>query len=430
MPPPGDSLSNRAGVMGTDPIDVTNYNVTDLRKGLEELDAPRRSRNQRRAERRTAGEEQVSEDEAEVEAVRQYRELLTYLENVKQNGMPSGTGGASSGASQGAGTSPAGRISATEANVSPDRRPVLPSHLKSNPFNDEAVIANKFQTIDESIPQHILSLAFNNISPPLTLFLPDNLGRLRRGQGLQFQNVGHGENAKAKVLNWEAMGIADERHMPRDEWQTAYNTFIRFIGDLADPGRGNAITQGWARHYDRMISDPDFAMQFDAFKHFDIDLRAQFFQRRFVVNPDDPKWENRLNAAKIRFARVPAAVPPHAPVAAYSSNNPHTRSVRQFTSPRHHPYNQSFRGQEINLCLRCGAQGHRSSDCRATAPKVPGRQFIVEHNHGRLSTKDGRQVCIRFNLHGCRDDPTSYGHGAHICSLCGANHGAAQCTRN
>ncbi|TRM63421.1 hypothetical protein BD626DRAFT_456756 [Schizophyllum amplum] len=454
MPPPADSMSGRTGLMGSTPMmDLEGLNIEELRRGLDELDRPRRELNEDRARRRAAKEANVSDDEEEMtNVVATYKKVIDALEKldaqVRDGGNGGGSGGGGGGGSGGGGPGHAGGsggdgprhaggpsyTTPTDPQGAPPQstsRPALPSHLKSNPFNNEAVKNNTFNTTDGSIPPHLHTLAFNNISPPLTLFTPTFLARLRRAQNLKFQSIGHGENAKAKVLNWEEMGVMDERLMARDDWQAAYNTFIRFIGELADPGHGDAITKGWALHLDRMISDPDFADQFAAFKDFDIDLRAQFFQRHFVIDPDHPKWESALNNAKIRMARVPA--PAHAPATSPSSPISDLRSPRPYQSSpsrRVHPYQQSFRPSGDVLCLRCGSAGHRANSCQATRPSMPGRQFFVEHNQGRLVAKDGRHVCVHFNLRGCTENPNTTGHGAHICSLCGAHHAASGCTRN
>ncbi|KAL1722213.1 hypothetical protein EV715DRAFT_193743 [Schizophyllum commune] len=431
MGPPADSLSGRSGVIGSGVNDVTN-DIAEIQKGLDEIDSPRLERNKERARRRAAGEESVSDDEQETEDVTRYRKLIDVVKRARatqEGDLASGAGdpAQTTTSTTGSGGQSASTAPHTSSSITPPTPipPVLPAHLKSNPFNDAAVLANTFNTVDDSIPSHLQALAFNSISPPLTLFQTDFISRLRKGQGLKFQPLGHGDNAKARLLDWETMKADDERHMARDQWQTAYNTFLRFIASLADPGQGDAISEGWARHYNRMISDPDFMPQFPAFRDFDIDMRAQFFQRRFVVNPDDPKWESMLNSAKIRHARDPITAPlPFAPPSASSPPRP----PRSLPPPRPHPYAQSFR--EEPLCLRCGLPGHRASACVATTPSKPGRQFFVDCSFGRIVTKDGRHVCVRYNLGKCTSIPSAGVHGTHICSLCGANHAATQCTRN
>ncbi|KAK7001234.1 hypothetical protein R3P38DRAFT_3284480 [Favolaschia claudopus] len=183
---------------------------------LKKMDILRLERNDKRDERRKAKEENVSEDEAE--------ELTPYIMVV-----PSGE--------------------ALGANVIPEVIPT-PTLL----FDDAAAARNSFQANDNSIPAAITFLAKNGISPPLTLFLPASLARIRSSN---IKTVKHGTGESTKVTVIDISDFPDEMALDQATWCTCYNTFLTFMESVA----GTQVFQGFASHFNNVLSNPDFAQR-------------------------------------------------------------------------------------------------------------------------------------------------------------------------
>ncbi|KAJ7083038.1 hypothetical protein C8R43DRAFT_1142735 [Mycena crocata] len=129
-----------------------------------------KERNNRRAERREAGEDNVSEDEAD--------KLTPYVM-------------------------------------------VVPSSEISQPHEERETPLHGYL-----IPLAIYSLAKNKISPPLTLFLPASLEHIRLSN---IKTVKHGTGESVKVTIIDVAEFPDEDTLEQARWFPTYNIFLTFI---------------------------------------------------------------------------------------------------------------------------------------------------------------------------------------------------------
>ncbi|KAJ7789077.1 hypothetical protein B0H13DRAFT_2394912 [Mycena leptocephala] len=217
----------------------------------------RMERNNKREERRKAGGKDVSEDESD--------DLAPYLMVV-----PSGE------------------------NPQPSDTPDIPSESTGQGssvtkllFDDNVAEKNTFRAHDDTIPAAIYSLAKNGISPPLTLFLPASLERIRTSN---VKTVKHGTGETTKVTVIDLSDFPSEETLDQATWLTCYNTFLTFL----DTAAGVKILQGFARHYNRILADPELATWFPAYRNFDRTIRARFFTIPYIVDIDSPEYRSAL----------------------------------------------------------------------------------------------------------------------------------------
>ncbi|KAF8056182.1 hypothetical protein FPV67DRAFT_1395692, partial [Lyophyllum atratum] len=269
---------------------------------------------------------------------------------------------------------------------------------------------------DKSIPEAIRILVKCGRSPPLSLFLPEILERIRYGVNIKYVKLGTGSNANTRIL--DVTEFPDEGELRQDQWTVAYNAFLNFISVIA----GSQIQAGFYTHYDSMLSDKFFTYFFAAYRSFDRDIRARFFTQPYIIDPTDSKYLSQLQDAKT------------------INNRESHPSVRYKPYEVSHPgRSTSFRAQTMAtsssyppLCLRCGAKdGHQAATCAANVPSRQGCSFVI-FTRGKYINRlsDKQPVCIRFNLGICSSSNGDR-HALHICSLCGdTHHGATSCTRN
>ncbi|KAJ7850105.1 hypothetical protein B0H13DRAFT_2401709 [Mycena leptocephala] len=343
---------------------------------LKKMDILRLKRNNKRVERRTAGEENVSDDEGD--------ELSGYIMVV-----PSGEN-----------TQPKGNT-----DTSPTRtEPALISKLL---FGDDETAKNSFQAHDNSIPIAIFSLAKNGISPPLTLFLPASLERIRSSN---VKTVKHGTGESTKVTVIDVSDFPGEDSLDQATWFTCYNTFLGFM----DVAAGPQTSQSFAQYYNRILSDPDLSLWFLAYRAFDQKIRAQFFTNPYIIDIQSAEYRSALQSARAPFLF------------------PLVRRISPLVLERSKPYDRDRAPRKRSvLCFRCGRVGHGAAVCEESEPNRHGRQFnIYANREGIFRIRDRRAVCMLFNLGRCTDSHTR-NHRIHICSLCGEpHHGASDCTRN
>ncbi|KAJ7790953.1 hypothetical protein B0H13DRAFT_2173372 [Mycena leptocephala] len=310
-------------------------------QALKKMDILRMERNEKRGDRRKAGEENVSDDEGEP--------FAPYTLVFPSGDLPPAHGGLES------------TNSAPASNFL---------------FDDDAAAANSFEVNDNSIPSSIFYLAKNGISPPLTLFLPASLARIRSSN---IKTVKHGTGETTKVTVIDAT------------WFTCYNTFLTFMGLAAGP----RILEGFAAHYNHILTDPELSQWYPAYRSFDQGIRARFFTTPFVLKVKNEEYRAALQSAKNSFL-ISSRAPP------------------KEKGERSKPYDRddSTRKKTL-LCFRCGRSGHGAVTCDQTEPSRHGRAFVITASRdGLFRISDKRAVCMGFN---CGRD---------------AHHGAVDCTRN
>ncbi|KAJ7711615.1 hypothetical protein B0H16DRAFT_1627858 [Mycena metata] len=364
-------------VLSPDTIDV-----------FRRMEAAREKRNDRKAERRAGGEKDVSDDELD--------ELAPFLMVV-----PSGE--------------KSGRGKTGDTAVQQETVPSLPHPSDTLLFEDSVAEKNSFKAHDDSIPAAVFSLAKNGISPPLTLFLPGSLERIRAGN---VKTVKHGTGETTKVTVIDVSEFPDEETLDQASFQTCYNTFLTFLQGASGP----RVYGGFTEHYNRMLNDPGLPIWFVAYQQFDKKIRAQFFTKPYIIDVRDSEYRDALQAAKSSFLMASGD---------QGKDSDSFGVVRSGTErqERRKPYERD-EGPHSVLCFRCGRMGHNAVRCSEANPSKHGRNFVITASReGLFRIHDNRPVCMRFNCGSC--DASGNNHAIHMCSLCGDPlHGAVDCIRN
>ncbi|KAJ7799274.1 hypothetical protein B0H14DRAFT_3788169 [Mycena olivaceomarginata] len=369
---------------------------------LKKREVLRVGRNDKRRERRAAGEEGVSDEEPD--------DLTPFMMVV-----PSGAQGTANPLVTPSGHGEQG------LNSSPEVQAVADSEQELL-FDDNIAEKNSFRAHDNTIPGAIRSLAKNGISPALTLFLPASLERIRSSN---VKTVKHGTGETTKITVIDLTDFPNEQELDQATWCTCYNTFLTFLEGTA----GTRIFQGFAAHYNRILGDPELTVWFPAYRDFDRKIRAQFFTKPYIIELDD-EYRSALQTAKNSFLMLNRSS-----VSTGSATHPRGGPSTRDTLPRDKterpkPYERETTSRRKVLCFRCGRTGHPAGVCPESTPSRHGREFIIYANRdGLFRITDNRAVCMGFNIRRC--DSTGRDHAIHICSLCGdSHHGAADCTRN
>ncbi|KAJ7330909.1 hypothetical protein DFH08DRAFT_708788 [Mycena albidolilacea] len=371
---------------------------------LKKWEVDRVERNSKREDRRKAGATDVSDDEPD--------DLTPFLIVVP------------SGERDGLNAPP-------ELPVVPESVPPVSADTSEGLlFDDSVAERNSFHVHDNSIPSAIRSLAKNGISPALTLFLPASLERIRSSN---VKTVKHGTGEATKVTVIDLTDFPNEQELDQATWCTCYNTFLTFMEGTA----GVRTFQSFAAHYNRMLSDPDLAVWFPAYRDFDRRIRAQFFTKPYIIVHDD-EYRSALQTAKNTFLMLGrlslstgSATHPRGGSSSVrdtrGSSSLHDDSSRD-RPERPKPYERE--SHRKILCFRCGRSGHPAGNCPESTPSRHGREFVIYANRdGLFRLTDNRAVCMGFNIRKC--DATGREHAIHICALCGDScHGAVDCTRN
>ncbi|KAJ7182085.1 hypothetical protein C8R46DRAFT_885221 [Mycena filopes] len=367
----------------------------DIMAVLKKMDILRLERNNKRAERRTAGEANVSDDE---------EDDLTpyYLGNVS-------------------GGSPLPNVGTAAAPQVTGNAPTVPNVVAANSkvlFTDQKAANNSFRANDNTIPNAIFSLAKNGISPPLTLFLPISLDRIRSSN---VKTVKHGTGET------DVSDFPDETVLEQAPWTTCYNTFLGFFDQAAE----SHIVRGFSLHYNNILSDAALDTWFPAYRSFDRQIRAQFFTEPYIIDVQSAEYRNALQSAKDNHMWSSV----HSPSSSGSRSGAPSGRER---GERPKPYDRDTQPQSDGgasrrrsvLCFRCGRTGHPAGRCPEKNPNRHGREFVIYANRdGLFRLSDNRAVCMLFNCGRC-ESQSGPKHAVHVCALCGdANHGAANCTR-
>ncbi|KAJ7135308.1 hypothetical protein C8R46DRAFT_1047970 [Mycena filopes] len=359
---------------------------------LKKLEAEREARNKKRGERRAADEQGVSDDETD--------ELSAYLMVVPATGENPGP--------------------AENADTPQDS--TVTTQSSTLLFDDDSAARNTFQAHDTSIPAAVFSLARNGISPPLTLFMPTSLERIRSSN---VKTVKHGTGESTKVTVLDVSDFPAESTLDQANWATTYNTFLTFLQVAVGP----RIFQSFAQHYNRILSEPKLDVWFPAYFAFDQKIRAQFFTKPYIIDTGDAEYRSALQSAKDDFMwNKPSG-------GGAPGSGGKATSSRDREQPK--PYDResaAAQKRSNTLCFRCGRLGHNAHSCNETNPSKHGRQFVITAGRdGLFRISDKRSVCVMFNIGRCDGGAgaATRNHPLHICTLCGdAHHGASGCTRN
>jgi len=163
-------------------------------------------------------------------------------------------------------------------------------------FSDEIALSKDMQVTDISIPLDIRVLASCRRSPPLTLFTPSSLARIRAGVSGKMVKISTGKNSTTQAI--DVSKFPAEETLDQASWMASYGTFLRFMDAVSDP----LIAQSWKEHYAKMIADPFLDRWFPAYRVFDSEIRAQFFRKEFLLKPYSATWDRALDNAKLNYS--------------------------------------------------------------------------------------------------------------------------------
>ncbi|KAJ7613012.1 hypothetical protein FB45DRAFT_729304, partial [Roridomyces roridus] len=291
-------------------------------------------------------------------------------------------------------------------------------------FGDEAAEKNTFRANNDSIPLAIFSLAKNGISPPLTLFMPDSLDRIRSSN---VKTMKHGTGESTKVTVMDVSDFPNEDDLDQATWTTCYNRFLTFV----EVASGEKIFRGFAAHFNEMLSDPALATWFQAYRAFDKRVRAQFFTKPYIIDVKDGKYRLALQSAKDTFLlSYKFSAGPSGTSSSGSRGRGGKSGKEREGGHGSKPYDRAPNRKRPLLCFRCGRSGHSAVGCEESDPSRHRRAFVISATRdGLFRLSDRRAVCMGFNCGKC--EISGRAHALHICSLCGdAHHGAVECTCN
>nr|GAT50782.1 reverse transcriptase [Mycena chlorophos] len=285
----------------------------DAAKVFRKMELDRMERNRRREEARKEGQLHVSDDEEDL--------LAPYFVVA--------AAGASSSEDPGS----------KAATAPPADTEVL--------FPDDKAEKNEFRALDDSIPSVVAALAKAGLTPPLTLFLPESLHRLR---SQIFKTVKHGAGDSSRVNVIDVSDFPSEDTLDAAGWMTVYNSFLIFMGKIC----GQKVSLGWAEHYSYVIGNSDFRSWFDAYRSFDREMRDRFFSKAFIIDTSSIDYQQTLQNHKNRVMRPnPASVTSALP--AHSTGPGHGGKYRS-EFPRERPSDRRPYDRESNrretLCFR------------------------------------------------------------------------------
>ncbi len=106
-----------------------------------------------------------------------------------------------------------------------------------------------------------------------------------------------------QVLDTSA--FPDKKEMSLAHWLVAYKNFLSFISEVCKKG-GDRIFEGFVKHHQHAVTDPDIDANFEAHKEFNCDnIWAQFFTRPggFIIDVDDKQYVEGWNRILQRVTR-------------------------------------------------------------------------------------------------------------------------------
>ncbi|KAF8510531.1 hypothetical protein JB92DRAFT_2831525 [Gautieria morchelliformis] len=190
-------------------------------------------------------------------------------------------------------------------------------HAKSRPVDFDmlpplhtiqSAAGNKLQMDVVKMPAAIMQMAFNGIYIPLSMLTTAALDRIRSNDNLRYKKIPFGNGVGKQSL--------DDSFFPAEEsldtatFLQAYQNWLSVVDKLADA----ALAKGWHCHHARMLADTAFAQHLSAWRMLDRTLRAQFTDKPFLVDPNDPTYfamfERARNSIPQRAISYSDARPP------------------------------------------------------------------------------------------------------------------------
>jgi hypothetical protein len=401
----------------------------------------RQARNEDRADRRHATSDNVSEDEGLLDVpAEQQRDLPdpqpmntnTLLINLVRdfNALTPASRAVAKAIVGGVATSTAPATQGTAATSS------------SRAYSDaDMKIASSIDNVYE-IPQVVISLAVSGLHVPLTLLTASTIEKIHTDPSCITMK-------KGLVLDDLKKSVLDTSNFPAEstltpvEFYEASENFLELLNIIAGP----AVIEKFKEHRRFCLARRRFTNHYDAVLAFDIETRRLFFNTKTFLSEAayEHRWNDTLTMVSHAKAEESAANATKevtrltALAARFETNSGSSNSHRYQPYPHSKPKldgtnvssstdSKSFRkgkgaSADGPLCLICGRNGHKASDCTHTLT-VKNSQPVCQWQDKLVLKSSSAIVCISYNIGRC----IKARHGddvIHVCSVCGSKSHAA-----
>jgi hypothetical protein len=297
-------------------------------------------------------------------------------------------------------------------------------------------IASSIDNVYE-MPQVIISLANSGLHVPLTLLTAATIERIHTDPSCISMKKGLVlDDLKKSVL--DTSKFPSETTLSPVEFYEASENFIELLKLIAGP----TVIEKFIAHRRFCLARRRFTNHYDAVLAFDIETRRLFFNTKTFLS--DAAYERRWNDTLTMVSHVKneeSAANANKEVARLSALAARIEANGSSSSSRYTPYPPSkpksdnavasssssgdvkpFRkGKGVStdgpLCLVCGRNGHKASDCTHTVT-IKNAQPVCQWQDKLILKSSSANVCISYNIGRC----IKAKHGddvLHVCSVCG-----------
>ncbi len=244
-----------------------------------------------------------------------------------------------------------------------------------------------------------------------------------------------GSSKKAVILDIDKLlkTLGEELTLSFGQYGEAAAQMFKFQeqrdGDL--PDSGETWTQFWRSHFTFFENREDAEEYYDEWKHVELELRrdrwsygykydASHYSQRYMTAKNNmiQRTKNRedldqLIAKALESRSRTRDFPPRTNFP--SGSNPRTtqRSFQEAGS----------RSSAPAFCILCADQSHTLFHHPRDKSKFrDGKIIWAKFNNGRLTSPDGQEICVKYNIGGSRYCAKDVKHGdnrVHLCSFCG-----------
>jgi hypothetical protein len=421
-----------------------NREILSSRELMERENEARSNCNSDRAERRQATSSFVSDDEEMLELPaneprRSYGPSRTALENTPLINAFNVFDALTPHSRDAFQQALIHKVATDKAKMRPDPLTASTSTSSAAPAlaytDDDVKMVTSIDDVYE-IPRVIINLALAKMHMPLTLLTAEAMERIHTDPSCVKMKKGIVlDDPKRSIM--DASSFPPETSLPLAQFNEASKNFINLLVHVASP----LIIERFKQHRDFCLSRKRFDENFQAILAFDIEMCRIFFNTKTFFTEDAYKrrWEEiQLKVAQQKSDEASANANREAAcIAALIS-----RLEGSSSNNRYNPYppksktdgsgantdGKSFRkgkgaSSDGPLCLLCGRNGHKASDCTFTHSFKNAPVVCVWQDKIILKSSSA-VVCISHNIGRC--SPGKHGSDIiHVCSVCGSKAHAA-----
>ena len=201
--------------------------------------------------------------------------------------------------------------------------------------------------------------------------------------------------------------------------------------DKDSPGDGETWTQFWELHFLFFENQHDAEEYYEEWKHVELDLRQERWSYGYAYDPDHYvqrymtaknnmtqrlRFEEEMNRREAKWRVLTEWKSRSRDTAPSSGNSSRFGNSRPFSEAGSRPSVPSS-------CILCADRSHSVfNHPRDKSKFTDGKPLWAKWNGKVLSSPDGREICIRFNIGGSSHCSLKDKHGdarIHVCSFCG-----------